>query len=142
MKRQVILCVVACGLLAAYAEDIGVTRADNGDITVAPGGEVTIGPNGSSTNNTQNLTVTFEDGGTIKTIPTDKNKITAAGKRKAMRTPVNTGTSSNQGFITKVFCSPSANEAACSLLSVECIRLTTRNIIKVMTNEGTVVISI
>ena len=85
MKRQVILCVVACGLLAAYAEDIGVTRADNGDITVAPGGEVTIGPNGSSTNNTQNLTVTFEDGGTIKTIPTDKDGNTVTSYHRLWR---------------------------------------------------------
>ena len=85
MKRQVILWVVACGLLAAYAEDIGVTRADNGDITVASDGEVTIGPNGSSTNNSQNLTVTFEDGGTIKTIPTDKDGNTVTSYHRLWR---------------------------------------------------------
>ena len=77
MKKLVIAGLAACGLMAACADDIGVTYADgdpvNGDITVAPGGEVTIGPNGLSTNNTQNLTVTFEDGGTIKAIPTDKD---------------------------------------------------------------------
>ena len=77
MKKLVIAGLAVCGLMAAFADDIGVTYAggdpDNGDITVAPGGEVTIGPNGLSTNNTQNLTVTFEDGGTIKAIPTDKD---------------------------------------------------------------------
>lgn len=85
MKRLAIAGLAACGLLAACAEDIGVTRADNGDITVASDGEVTIGPNGSSTNNSQNLTVTFEDGGTIKAIPTDKDGNTVTNYHRLWR---------------------------------------------------------
>ncbi|MBQ6007803.1 MAG: hypothetical protein IJL17_04645 [Kiritimatiellae bacterium] len=85
MERLAIAGLAACGLLAACAEDIGVTRADNGDITVASDGEVTIGPNGSSTNNSQNLTVTFEDGGMIKAIPTDKDGNTVTNYHRLWR---------------------------------------------------------
>ena len=67
-KTAVALCATLFGV-AAYAEDIGVTRADNGDITVAPGGEVTVGPTTTSTNNSGYVTITFENGGTIKATP-------------------------------------------------------------------------
>ena len=67
-KTAVALCATLFGV-AAYAEDIGVTRADNGDITVAPGGEVTVGPTATSTNNSGYVTITFENGGTIKATP-------------------------------------------------------------------------
>ena len=73
MKRVVMAVMAACGLLAAYAEDIGVTYDANGDVTVAAGGEITVGPNGASTNNSQGVTVTFENGGTIKAVKADNS---------------------------------------------------------------------
>ncbi len=85
MKRVLIAALAACGAWAAYAEDIGVTRADNGDVTVAAGGELTVGPNGLATNNSQNVTVTFEDGGTIKAIPTDKDGKTITAYHRLWR---------------------------------------------------------
>ena len=85
MKRLVIAGLAACGLLATCAEDIGVTRADNGDITVAPGGKVTIGPSGASTNNSQWCAITFEDGGTIKAIPTENDGNTVTGYHRLWR---------------------------------------------------------
>ena len=72
-KGLAALCAVALLGAAAYAEDIGVTRADNGDITVAPGGEVTVGPTSTSTNNSGGATITFENGGTIKATPFDSS---------------------------------------------------------------------
>ena len=71
--KSMIVGLTACGLFAAYAEDIGVTYDANGDATVAAGGEITVGPNAASTNNGQNATVTFEGGGTIKAIKTDNS---------------------------------------------------------------------
>ena len=37
------------------------------------GGEITVGPNGASTNNSQGVTVTFENGGTIKAVKADNS---------------------------------------------------------------------
>ena len=69
-KTAVALSAALMGAVV-YAEDIGVTRADNGDITVAQGGEVTVGPTSTSTNNNGGVTITFENGGTIKATPFD-----------------------------------------------------------------------
>ena len=69
-KTAVALSAALMGAVV-YAEDIGVTRADNGDITVAQGGEVTVGPTSTSTNNSGGVTITFENGGTIKATPFD-----------------------------------------------------------------------
>ena len=66
----------------------------------------------------------------------------AAGNRIAISTPVNSGTSSNHGLMTKVPCSPSANEAVCDDPTAVWFRLTTRNTTSAMTNDGTVVIII
>ena len=73
MKKLVIAGLAAGGLMAAYAEDIGMTYDANGDVTVAAGGEITVGPNGASTNNSQGVTVTFENGGTIKAVKADNS---------------------------------------------------------------------
>ena len=79
MKKLVIAGLAAGGLMAAYAEDIGVAYDANGDVTVAAGGEITVGPNGASTNNSQGVTVTFENGGTIKAVKA------AGGKKLRLR---------------------------------------------------------
>ena len=47
MRRVLAAAMAACGLMAAYAEDIGVAYDANGDVTVAAGGEITVGPNGA-----------------------------------------------------------------------------------------------
>ena len=60
LSRPAVALSVALLGAAAYAEDIGVTRADNGDITVATGGEVTVGPTSTSTNNSGGVTITFD----------------------------------------------------------------------------------
>ena len=73
MRRVLAAAMAACGLMAAYAEDIGVAYDANGDVTVAAGGEITVGPNGASTNNSQGVTVTFENGGTIKAVKADNS---------------------------------------------------------------------
>ena len=73
MRRVLAAAMAVCGLMAAYAEDIGVAYDANGDVTVAAGGEITVGPNGASTNNSQGVTVTFENGGTIKAVKADNS---------------------------------------------------------------------
>jgi len=80
MKR-LIMAVAACGICAAWADDVGVTRDSYGNYVIAAGGTITIGPNGASTNNTQNALFTFTDGGTIKAIPTDANGTTQSYHR-------------------------------------------------------------
>ena len=68
--------------------------------------------------------------------------MTAAGSRNAIRTAVKSGTNSNHGLMTKLFCSPSAKEAACVAFSAEWFKLTTKKIISAMVNDGTVVMII
>ena len=67
--------------------------------------------------------------------------MTAADKRNAISTAVKRGTSSSQGLMVKVLQSPSANEVSNWRLEPVWHRLTTRKMVKVMTNDGTVVMS-
>ena len=63
-----------------------------------------------------------------------------AGTLRAISNPVSTGTRSNQGDILKVDDRLEEKSAIIPTSEVLCMRLTTRNTIDVITNEGTVVI--
>lgn len=67
--------------------------------------------------------------------------MTADGSRMAMSNAVNNGTSINQGLMTNVLSKPSANEAASTPLPGVWLKLATKKTVKVMANDGTVVMS-
>ena len=58
---------------------------------------------------------------------------------RAIRIAVTTGTRNSQGDILNVLVRSFAKSAATAADGLSCIRLATRNIIRVMMNEGTVV---
>ena len=72
----------------------------------------------------------------------DRNKVMTEGTRRAISTPVTTGTISSHGVIWNFPASAAENSAICSVLQALCDNPATVKITKVMISEGTVVVNI